>query len=108
MFYFRRRTRLTRIGQHYVMMSFMICVSIMIALSILGGFHLYLVLTNQTTIEFQINLSRRRESRKNGELFRNPYDLGRSRNFQQVFGPNPFCKCRWILPWLSLPPTGDG
>jgi len=72
-----------------------------LALAILGGFHAYLVLTNQTTIEFQLNMLRFKEGRKRGEYFRNPYDLGRSRNFQEVFGPNPFWRLRWMLSWLA-------
>merc|ERR1712007_230876 len=108
MFFFHRRSGLTRSGRQCILTSFMICCSILVALCILGGFHVYLVLTNQTTIEFQTNLIRRREARKNGEYFRNPYDLGRTRNFQQVFGPNPFCKFQWMLSWHSPPPNGDG
>ena len=89
------------------------------------------VLTNQTTIDFQINMMRRRESRYNGEsiccnvnlpcmrflvtaacrrwlcgyvvhacqarFFRNPYDMGRSRNCQEVFGvglSQTECRCK--------------
>jgi len=66
------------------------------------------VLSNQTTIEFQTNILRRKEARKNGEYFRNPYDLGRSRNFQQVFGPHRLRQLRWLLSWLAAGPTGDG
>jgi len=102
-----RRRRIGRGARQCIVMSFMICCSILLAVCILGGFHVYLVLTNQTTIEFQINLMRRREARKSGEYYRNPYDLGRTRNFQ-VFGPNPFCRFRWLLPWLAPPPSGDG
>jgi len=100
----------TRSFRQCVMTSFMICCSIVVALCILGGFHFYLVLTNQTTIEFQINMIRRRESRRNGEFYRNPYDLGRSRNCMEVFGPNRFYGFKWLFPWLpgTLPPTGDG
>merc|ERR1712183_30322 len=108
MFFYRRRSKFTRNGRQCIMTSFMICSSILVALSILGGFHFYLVLTNQTTIEFQTNLIKRREARKSGEFYRNPYDLGRTRNFQQVFGPNPFCKFRWLLSWSAQPPAGDG
>jgi palmitoyltransferase len=106
---FRRRDRrFGRNARQSIMTSFMIACSILVALSILGGFHFYLVLTNQTTIEFQLNLLHRREARKNGEFFRNPYDMGRRRNFQQVFGPNPFCYFRWMMPYIAAPPTGDG
>jgi len=97
-----------RASRQCLMTSFMVCVSIVCALCMLGGFHMYLVLTNQTTIEFQTNLMKRRTARKNGEFYRNPYDLGRSRNFQAVFGPNPFCKLRWALSWWAEGPSGDG
>ncbi|CAK9109639.1 unnamed protein product [Durusdinium trenchii] len=89
-------------------MSFMICVSIFVALCMLGGFHFYLILTNQTTIEFQLNMVRRRQCRKNGEFFRNPYDIGRSRNCQEVFGPNSLWSLKWMFPYLAAPPMGDG
>lgn len=102
------RRRGTRSARQCIMTSFMICCSILVALCILGGFHVYLVLSNQTTIEFQTNIVRRKEARKNGEFFRNPYDLGRSRNFHQVFGPTPVCRLRWLLSWLAPGPPGDG
>eukprot|EP00747_Dinoflagellata_sp_TGD_P196690 gnl/TRDRNA2_/TRDRNA2_67096_c0_seq2.p1 gnl/TRDRNA2_/TRDRNA2_67096_c0~~gnl/TRDRNA2_/TRDRNA2_67096_c0_seq2.p1 ORF type:complete len:345 (+),score=39.43 gnl/TRDRNA2_/TRDRNA2_67096_c0_seq2:128-1162(+) len=105
-----RRRRGTRAQRQYISMSFVIAFSILVALCILGGFHVYLVLTNQTTIEFQSNMMRRKEARQHGEFFRNPYDLGRTRNFQQVFGPNRFCAFRWLLPWMPgyQKPTGNG
>lgn len=102
------RRRLPREARQCIMTSVMICLSILVALSILGGFHVYLVLSNQTTIEFQTNLVRRRIARQNGEYYRNPYDCGRTRNFQQVFGPNPICRLRWLLPYLAHAPTGTG
>lgn len=91
-----------------IMMSFLICCTILLALCLLGGFHVFLVLTNQTTIEFQINLGKRMEARRKAERYKNPYNLGVARNFQQVFGPNRFCRLRWMLSWLALPPSGDG
>jgi len=111
MFVFRSKRRFYNIprgGRSSIMTSFMISCSILVALCILGGFHCYLVLTNQTTIEFQLNLILRREARKNGEFYRNPYDMGRRRNFQQVFGPNAFCRFQWLMPYLAQAPTGDG
>jgi len=93
---------------HHILLSIMICGSVLISMTLLGGFHVFLVLTNQTTIEFQTNLLNRAEARRNGEYFRNPYDLGRSRNFQQVFGPNPFFRFLWMLPYANHPPCGDG
>eukprot|EP00560_Eucampia_antarctica_P004628 CAMPEP_0197836032 /NCGR_PEP_ID=MMETSP1437-20131217/27729_1 /TAXON_ID=49252 ORGANISM="Eucampia antarctica, Strain CCMP1452" /NCGR_SAMPLE_ID=MMETSP1437 /ASSEMBLY_ACC=CAM_ASM_001096 /LENGTH=336 /DNA_ID=CAMNT_0043441883 /DNA_START=379 /DNA_END=1389 /DNA_ORIENTATION=- len=66
--------------------SFMICASVGIAVMFLMGFHLYLVLTAQTTIEFHGNLSQRRRARLRGTIYVNPYDLGLNRNFQQLWG----------------------
>jgi len=103
-----RRRRGTRQQRQCIMTSFMICSSILLAICLLGGFHVYLVLTNQSTIEFQTNMIKRREARKNGEYFRNPYDLGRTRNFQQVFGPNAFWRFLWMLPYACQAPVGDG
>lgn len=95
-------------GRMCIMVSFMVACVILVALSVLGGMHVFLLLTNQTTIEFQINIAKRREMRANGLFYRNPYDMGRRRNFQQVCGPNPFCKFRWLMPYFSKPPEGDG
>jgi palmitoyltransferase len=95
-------------GQEYIMMSFLLAASILVALCFLGGMHVYLLLTNQTTIEFQMNLSKRREARSTGVYWRNPYDMGRRRNFQQVFGPNDFCRFSWLLPCIAKTPEGDG
>lgn len=95
-------------SRQYIVCSFTVAMSILFALFFLGGFHVYLVLTNQTTIEFQLNLARRREYRKSGEYFRNPYDVGRTRNFMAVFGPNPFWSFWWLFPFKSQGPSGDG
>eukprot|EP00418_Pyrodinium_bahamense_P059171 CAMPEP_0179177090 /NCGR_PEP_ID=MMETSP0796-20121207/87574_1 /TAXON_ID=73915 /ORGANISM="Pyrodinium bahamense, Strain pbaha01" /LENGTH=90 /DNA_ID=CAMNT_0020880637 /DNA_START=203 /DNA_END=471 /DNA_ORIENTATION=- len=75
-----------------ILASFLICCTILLALCILGGFHVFLVLTNQTTIEFQSNMEKRLEAWKRWERYRSPYDLGPARNFQQVFGPSRFCR----------------
>jgi len=104
----RRGSSISRLVRTRILMSFMVCCSILVALLILGGFHIYLVLSNQTTIEFQTNFIRRAEARRNGEYFRNPYDLGRTRNFQQVFGPYLPRSLRWLLSWAAQPPSGDG
>jgi len=91
-----------------VSLSWLIAACIFFALCFLGSFHLYLALTNQTTIEFHSNMSNKDKARRKGELFRNPYDLGRRRNFRQVFGPNDFCRFLWLLPYAAKRPPGDG
>merc|ERR1712066_1121052 len=93
-------------GEQCVSLSFIISASISFALCILGGFHLYLVLTNQTTIEFHGNMSNKAKARRRGEYYRNPYDQGRRRNFKQVFGPEDFYSFRWAMPYIAQPPTG--
>jgi hypothetical protein len=64
----------------------MLCLAVGIAVAILGGFHLYLCLTGQTTIEFHGNWINKRKFAKLNKKFTSPYDLGRKRNWQQVYG----------------------
>jgi palmitoyltransferase len=103
-----RRSKISFSGRQSISLCWIIATCILFALMLLGGFHVYLVLTNQTTIEFHTNMQMKDKARRRGEYFRNPYDLGRSRNFKQVFGPNDFFTFRWALSWLSQPPVGDG
>ena len=67
-------------------LAFMICLAVGIAVGCLGGFHVYLVLTGQTTIEFHGNWMNRSRAKKEGQKYRNPYDMGYKRNFQQIYG----------------------
>mmetsp|Transcript_44086 Transcript_44086/g.95629 ORF Transcript_44086/g.95629 Transcript_44086/m.95629 type:complete len:315 (+) Transcript_44086:52-996(+) len=53
------------------------------------GFHLMLVCKNMSTIE---HLEKRDPNKKDQE---NPFDLGRSANWKQVFGDNPLL---WFIP----------
>ena len=69
-----------------VAFCFMICLSVGIAIFGLCGFHFYLTLTGQTTIEFHSNWSKKKRAEECGLAFVNPYDLGYRRNWQQVFG----------------------
>ena len=69
-----------------ISLAFMICLAIGIAVACLGGFHLYLCLTAQTTIEFHGNFGNRRKAKRLNKKWQNPYSLGWKRNFQQVFG----------------------
>jgi palmitoyltransferase len=91
----------------------MLCLAVGLAVAMLCFFHIYLVLTAQTTIEFhgklvrvrtcfvyvdvisdhitnetlpQGNLTNARRARKAGKRWKNPYSLGPLRNFQQVYG----------------------
>ena len=66
--------------------SFMMCLAVGIAVSGLFAFHLYLVFTSQTTIEFHGNMYKRRTAKENGYVWSNPYNLGWKRNIEQIWG----------------------
>jgi hypothetical protein len=67
-------------------LAFMLCVALGFAILILGGFHIYLSLTAQTTIEFHGNWSFGGASKRN-KAKRNPYSVGRALgNWERVFG----------------------
>jgi len=103
-----RHSKLDFGSRQCISLCWIIATCIVVALALLGGFHVFLVLTNQTTIEFHTNMHMRDKARKKGEFYKNPYDLGRSRNFKQVFGPSDFWSFRWALSFLAQPAIGDG
>eukprot|EP00977_Amphora_coffeiformis_P012675 scaffold3195_cov162-Amphora_coffeaeformis.AAC.16 len=70
-----------------ISLSFMLCLAVGCAVLMLGGFHIYLTLTAQTTIEFHGNWAKRKRL---GSKFKNPYDQGWKRNWCQVFGDQPW------------------
>lgn len=81
----------------YLTLCFMLCVAVGLAILLLGGFHVYLTLTAQTTIEFHANWANKRRAKKNGTKWKNPYDQGWRKNWQQVYGPGPW--------WLAILPS---
>jgi hypothetical protein len=67
-----------------VTLTFMLCIALGFAILILGGFHVYLCLTSQTTIEFHGSWS---FGAKRNKAKRNPYSVGRAMgNWERVFG----------------------
>jgi len=67
------------------------------------GWHIYLILTNQTTIEFQFNKFKTVSAKRSGRANLNEYDVGMKSNVEQIFG----ARSRWIyliLPSLTAPP----
>jgi DHHC palmitoyltransferase len=71
----------------YVTLAFMLCTAVGIAVSILCGFHIYLTLSSQTTIEFHANYARRQRAKAAGQKWINPYSLKSCKlNWQQVYG----------------------
>merc|ERR1712176_1072132 len=83
-----------------VLASFLIAFSIMLALGLLGGFHMYLSLSNQTTIEFYGNFALRSKAKKEGRKWSNPYGKGIHGNFREVFR-YPIWNLRWMFPWVA-------
>ena len=66
----------------------MLVLSVLFALTLFIVWHAYLVLTNQTTIEFYANRFDAADARQHGEVWVNPYTVGWRENFVQVFGPS--------------------
>jgi len=93
-------------GRHMTLFAWVIGCAISISVLILGGFHLYLVTSNLTTLEFQSKFTERALMHPFGKVPRNVYNLGWSANMRQVFGP--FNNFRAVLPGLAEPMTGDG
>ncbi|CAN0216881.1 unnamed protein product [Pylaiella littoralis] len=88
--------------QSAVMMTFVLALSVGLAISLLMGWHIYLICTAQTTIDFYQNQANRSRARQWGELWTNPFDVGCKGNWQQVFGPQPFLV--GLLPSRRHPP----
>ena len=65
-----------------VSLAFMLCVCLAAAVTCLGGFHLYLVFSAQSTIEFHSNFSKRRKAG-----WKNPYSTGSwKKNWEMIYG----------------------
>ena len=91
-----------------IFLSFVLCCTLGVAVGLLAGSHVYMVLHNQTTIESYSDSREQREAKRRGELVRNKYDLGRTRNFEEVFGNGKFWTGLWLFPFLSPSPIRDG
>jgi len=81
-----------------------LCATASFAVGGLNGLHLYLVLTNQTTIELYYNRTQSQAAKQRGEVFENPWDMGMRKNFQSLFGVGRHA-WSWMLPGA---PPGDG
>jgi len=85
-------------------LSFMLCAAVGCAVLLLGGFHVYLTVTAQTTIEFHGNMSNRKRAKAAGSKWQNPYSRGSYwRNWQQVYGQRHRHWFTAILPSPRLP-----
>ncbi|KAE8725089.1 putative protein S-acyltransferase 16 [Hibiscus syriacus] len=75
--------------------SGLLLVPLSMALSVLLGWHIYLILQNKTTIEYHEGVRATGLEDKLGNAYKHPYDLGAYRNLVTVLGPRILC---WICP----------
>jgi hypothetical protein len=78
---------LAKIGQSTVAAVFFTSLFVFIAVGVLFVWHLHLVLTAQTTIEYYVNQEEKWKFKRRGIVYINPYDKGWRQNWMQVFGP---------------------
>ena len=111
---FRRRYRVhgwakfdPRLVNKYTALKlcFPLAVAVFFASTVLFFFHVYLMLTGQTTIEYYENQARSFRFRARGMKFTNPFDFGRQKNFQAVFGSDLPSFVAIALPSRRPPPT---
>jgi len=93
-------------ANNMLLFTFVLSLSVLLALCLFIFWHIYLVGTNQTTIEFYTNRFDASEARREGRDWRNPYHLGWVANYEQVFGMSRHTSA-WLMPSLR-PPPGDG
>ncbi|KAL3701144.1 hypothetical protein R1sor_019166 [Riccia sorocarpa] len=92
-----------------VLFTFVLSLAVFGSLSCLLGWHIYLVLTAQTTIDFYGNRQRRREARRSGQVWVNEFDVGKMQNLRNVLDASGD-RLWWLKLWLPLRtlPRGDG
>lgn len=92
--------------RHVLSMTF--AASAFVGISLLLFWHVVLVLTGNSTIDFFDNVHRWREARRSGEPWANPYHYGLAGNWKAVFDVSgPFWWFTWTLPPVK-PKQGNG
>lgn len=93
----------TRLG-----LSFALGVALSLAVGGLFSWHIYLLSSNQTSIEWHQNRATRRRLKHQGRLWVNPYDLGWRKNMEQVFGTQSIFVALFSPLPLNSSRLGDG
>jgi len=83
-----------------------LCLSVGVAVGGMFLWHLYLIYSQQTTIEFYVNQLIKRQAAAQNYIWANKFNVGLHKNFDAVFGHNSLW-WRWLLP-STKPPPGDG
>ncbi|XP_022971502.1 probable protein S-acyltransferase 16 [Cucurbita maxima] len=73
----------------------LLLIPLSMALSVLLGWHVYLILHNKTTIEYHEGVRAMWLAEKGGNVYSHPYDLGAFENLTTILGPNIL---NWICP----------
>jgi palmitoyltransferase len=89
-----------------IMFVFVMTVAVGVAVSLMLGWHLYLVLTGQTTIEFYFNRYKAQQAKYRGEIYQNEFDLGIKKNWELFFGKGRYW-FSFLFPYCTKVP-GDG
>ncbi|GAM16931.1 hypothetical protein SAMD00019534_001060, partial [Acytostelium subglobosum LB1] len=84
------------------LMTFVLTLTVSLALGGLMAWQFYLLITNQTTIEFLHNRTQARRAKARGEVYKNPHDNGYFNNFQDFFGGHG--RSWWMFAVPSLQP----
>jgi len=86
-----------------VMFSFILALAVFLALSLLLAWHVYLVCSAQTTIDYYGNREASRAARREGRVWVNDLDLGLRRNWQETFDERgTLWWILWAMPRLTL------
>lgn len=92
-----RKDRLKAFGTDYPIevmgLAFVVALGALISVGLLLVWHCYLVLTNQTTIEFYVNIENRLEAKNTKAVFENPFDQGFQKNIARLLGKKPWFYC---------------
>lgn len=73
-----------------LLLSAMLSISYSLGTGVLLFFHLHLLLTNQSTIEYHKNISIKKVLERQGKHWVNKYDRGRLNNIREVMGTTKF------------------
>nr|XP_058967600.1 palmitoyltransferase ZDHHC16B-like isoform X1 [Pocillopora verrucosa] len=91
-----------------VLYVFILCSTVTLALGVLTGWHCHLIGRGETSIEWHSNIEEARTFRKQGLVFRNPYNFGTWNNWRILLGlVEGRSWLRVLLPSVH-PPYGDG
>ncbi|CAD7695048.1 unnamed protein product [Ostreobium quekettii] len=74
-----------------------------IALASLMGWHIHLVISNKTTIEYHEGVTAKLKASKMGRSWEHPYDVGLAGNLVDMFGDGLF---QWLQIRAGLRGTG--